>query len=62
MEKIKTIEQAKAALDKITKDYLEELEQFINDDGEVDFGGGIIGWEDESSLIVDVMYYVDGQD
>lgn len=58
MNKLLTIEQVRTVLNSIVENYLSDVEDNCDENGTIDWGGGVLGYESKEQLIEDILTYV----
>jgi hypothetical protein len=54
---ISTFEQAETVLKNLMYDYLSDLGDNCDDNGNIDWGSGVLGYESETQLVEDLLLY-----
>jgi hypothetical protein len=55
---ITTFEQAETVLNELIEDYLSGLGDNCSSEGNIDWGGGVLGYESEKQLLQDLITYI----
>jgi hypothetical protein len=57
-KKLLTFEQVETVLNELVEDYLEGVAQSTNEDGIINWGNGVLGYESEEQLLEDLITYI----
>ena len=55
---ITTFEQAETVLNELIEDYLSDLGDNCDTDGNINWGGAVVGYESETQLVEDLLLYL----
>jgi len=55
---ITTFEQAETVLNKLIEDYLSDLGDNCDGNGNIKWGSGVVGYESETQLVEDLLLYL----
>jgi hypothetical protein len=55
---IKTFEQAETVLNELIEDYLSDLGDNCDGNGNIKWGSGVVGYESETQLVEDLLLYL----
>jgi hypothetical protein len=55
---IKTFEQAETVLNELIEDYLSDLGDNCDGNGNIKWGSGVVGYESEIQLVEDLLLYL----
>jgi hypothetical protein len=58
IKKLLTFEQVETVLNELVEDYLEGVAQNTNEDGIINWGNGVLGYESEEQLLEDLITYI----